>query len=502
MSQLNIERSQIFERGQIWYWNDPIFGQTKPEESFNIGESTYRFNRYVIVVQVPETITNKSILVVPISSGNTLPNDVVVPLEHIYHHHMSFAKVSAMMPVHPKMLTQYVCTIPESIMRNIDAEIIKLLCPYVRSSFTDTDIIELFGIDMNVSIDHDMLDTNPSEFSVLVKQFIREEVSYDGQQSFISAKRLKTAFDIWLINKGIDETNFHDDYRFIDQFVRYLVAYDMMSLTGIHDMPYEICNVMEFRGIKLKHPNARVSIRIKQNTEVITEAVEASKETEPEETTEEVVTEEATEEAKNNWSNLNNVIDFVTAYENEGAELCALMYNIGKRTCQNYYTKFKRRIEYRLVSHQLNEKNVDNSISILANKIGEHLSAKKVYKMCKNCDMTEAAFYKKIQSLIYFSITEFLGIKVVGSRVFLPDITENTLYINTWKFFDIIHHDNIIRLERDLHNIMVLGNRYYGEHFGIDGNWLNWLANKLGKFGLPDVHINIICTELSFLTAK
>jgi mRNA-degrading endonuclease toxin of MazEF toxin-antitoxin module len=142
-----MNKSYIYVRGQVWYWEDPIYGRKERNESISSWDASVRFSRYVIVIQTTETINPLSVLAIPCSSGNRTPFDVQVPLSHAATHtDITYARTSLVFPAHPKCLQRYICTLSDSIMETIEDSILKLLAPSVANLITVEDF-ELIDTD-------------------------------------------------------------------------------------------------------------------------------------------------------------------------------------------------------------------------------------------------------------------------------------------------------------------------------------------------------------------
>ena len=136
-----MNKSYIYVRGQVWYWEDPIYGRKERNESISSWDASVRFSRYVIVVQSTETINPLSVLAIPCSSGNKTAFDVQVPLSHsTVHTDITYARTSLIFPAHPKCLQRYICTLSDSIMEIIEDNILKLLAPSVANLITLEDL--------------------------------------------------------------------------------------------------------------------------------------------------------------------------------------------------------------------------------------------------------------------------------------------------------------------------------------------------------------------------
>lgn len=147
-----LEHSQVHLRGQVWYWQDPIYGSKEERNIVDNGEATERFNRYCIVVQDTNTITSGSILVVPCTTSinsSTFNEVVKVHLTHLMKECDTYAKVRCVFPVNPKCLARYICTLSDSDMKRIESALLKLLIPSINNAMDNETIKSTFGIDMN-----------------------------------------------------------------------------------------------------------------------------------------------------------------------------------------------------------------------------------------------------------------------------------------------------------------------------------------------------------------
>ena len=136
-----MDRSYTFVRGQVWYWDDPIFGRKDDNTALPMGDASIRFSRYVIVIQSTATISpnqSASVLVIPCSSGKKTQFDIQVPLHGDV---ITYTRTNSIFPAHSKCLQKYICTLSEVTMKNIEDQVLKLLVPSIGGE------IECQGID-------------------------------------------------------------------------------------------------------------------------------------------------------------------------------------------------------------------------------------------------------------------------------------------------------------------------------------------------------------------
>ena len=108
----------IFEKGQIWHWEDPIYGSKSDRRAIHKNVSLQCYSRYVLIVQNTESIRIKEpIMCIPLTSSVT--DDEVKSKKYmkllIYNKTknaaISYAALDRMFPVSAKSLTSYQCKI-------------------------------------------------------------------------------------------------------------------------------------------------------------------------------------------------------------------------------------------------------------------------------------------------------------------------------------------------------------------------------------------------------
>lgn len=101
-------------RGQIWHWNDPLYGEKKDGKYIEGFDGTIRYSRYVLVVQDTDTIDTTAI-VIPIS---TTYREGSVEF-YINDDKASYARCGNITTVSTKTLDNYICTMVEDDMSKI-----------------------------------------------------------------------------------------------------------------------------------------------------------------------------------------------------------------------------------------------------------------------------------------------------------------------------------------------------------------------------------------------
>lgn len=104
-------------RGQIWHWNDPLYGEKKDGKYIEGFDGTIRYSRYVLVVQDTDTIDTTAI-VIPIS---TTYREGSVEF-YINDDKASYARITNVTTVSTKTLDNYICTMVDDDLNKIMAQ--------------------------------------------------------------------------------------------------------------------------------------------------------------------------------------------------------------------------------------------------------------------------------------------------------------------------------------------------------------------------------------------
>ena len=487
-----MEKSCMFLRGQIWYWEDPIYSKKEEGEMVRIGEATIRFSRYVIVAQNTNTIGKGSIAVIPCSSNNSIPHDIAVPLSHLFYENHTYAKVQSIFPVHPKFLQRYICTLSDGIMKKIEAELIKLFIPTLCDDYPRGEL-EKYGLDL-ASVDaHPLEDITQNDrcLEKHIKDFmIKHLTKSDNVEDFISVQDMKEAFDNYCIEMKVPSVT--DLIEFLDGFHR---VYHPYVKSNTSHCIYTIIGweCLKFKGI----PTAT------------SEIPDLDEKAWKDKTWKEKV-----------WTE-ENILKFLELYQDLGAGGVADEFGIKESSAVQYWYRWKSKID------KLRENICSNfsiplpsseyicpSISKVANIIRETLHESFIYDEMKGywrdprSIMLPEEFYNKIGNVIYYSLLEFLNIKKEnGSKEFtVPEINMETPFLGTWYFFDKVYQDKRISYEKKGLRYMNAYLKYYGDmQKGIDRRWLEIFKTKLShKFNIIDTGLQVICDSVGnlFCTPK
>lgn len=453
-----MESSSLFIRGQVWYWEDPIYGRKENNIEISIGEATLRYSRYCIIAQTTNTITKSSILVIPCSSCNHTPHDVPSPLSHVFHENFTYARTIGLFPVHPKFLQRYVCTLSDQTMKQIESELVKLLMPSFTSIIDDDEFMDRFGININASDKHTTISKSTSELEIITRSFIRDHLVKSDLNDIISAYELKDAFNQYCIINNRDIVD--DIVEFLDTFTK------VTNNPGYHFSDKGRFNLIEFKGIRIKE-DFKLSISIDEK---------------------DLINPDDSQKA-GKWDD-DTIKEFIKIYNDDGLEIAAEKFDLKQSTATNYWYRWKDKFENteipKVIVKLPNAADSPKSISKVSNMIRDTLKDQDIYPLqskymiSEEAIINESSFYSIIGTCVYYSLLDFLSIKKDDDgNFFIPTLNENTKYISTWHFFDTIYHDKKISVTKNGKYMMILYRKHFPSHDGIDSMWLDKLRLRL-----------------------
>jgi len=182
-----------YDRGQIWYWEDPLYGKKARGEMTYKGEMGLRYSRYVLIVQNVRGMNASSIMVAPLSTASNGVGDVEILVRG--GDKISLVKLNRLMPILPIHLTKYIGTLYPDVMEKIDLELSNLYLPHetptkqkdvmytsnvssveIPKDVNEQDKIET-PIDLTEEIKLDIIESNaPNEMMNLPKEEEKSQV--------------------------------------------------------------------------------------------------------------------------------------------------------------------------------------------------------------------------------------------------------------------------------------------------------------------------------------
>lgn len=416
--QLTRDISRIFQRGQLWYWEDPIYSNKRVGCSVPDKVSGPRFNRYVVIVQNPSTASQVGIVVVPCSSRpRNGEHDVEIPINHLLVDDYTYAKCQSIMNVDPRTLTRYVCTIPDEAMAIIDGEIIKMLT-CIRSALTEDQFL-MHGVNLsNDSIGKYQDHVSPPKAPV-EDDFEDDSVRDDDPDENTEEK----------------QTVERQDNPLLDVIALGLVE-GKLSVRSIVDAKIGIGRPMAEKyiqellklGFLIPHTNPKLRAPLDINigsADRVLKALGFDRR--------DLDNLPRTTHIKKNWDT-ESMAQFIKEYESLSLQEMCKKYNLSESTILTYNSKFRVRLG-KMVDDDKNEsikidnvrkkfqsmmsaENVVKGSSIIAKEIENYLRFRHLGNMCSNPNMNKEEFCKTVGSIVYYAILQALGITVSdGSTV-------------------------------------------------------------------------------------
>jgi hypothetical protein len=508
-----MERASKFIKGQVWVWEDPIYGAKENGREIDIGESTLRYSRYVIIFQNEESI-NKSILVVPCSSHNSSRYDVMIPLNHMYHNSMSYAKVSSIFPVHARFLQRYICTLPAVVIQKIESRIFHIFFPHLRSENNARRVKDVLGLDIS-DFDQPEVESEEYTFQQCVHDFIKSHILRTKNSSdVISLHDMKFAFKKYCTKHSIQQS--HDFIEFLDTFF-FLTSNAGSSLS--YENRYKIT---QWESMKLH--------MIDYDTMPVLE--------------EEVIEEETTVElpvvrgrrGKPFWTD-DLKINFLRSYYNAGSpSIAAKEFNLKESTAIHYFYKWSKKIpmeKWLDCDNKITEKEDDipepinatpeipempNTNTIIKSITKMSICIRKTLQGCSlyeelqdyhydnSFNLNEEEWYSKLGKCIFYSLRQYLGIRDHNNQIIVPPISRTSSTFDSWVFFDKIYNDQRLSHFGTGTDIIYNYRKIFGKNTGIQKEWLNLLAptlrrskniniNREGIYIICDKILSIFCTH-------
>ena len=389
-----MERSSMFRKGQIWYWEDPIAGKKDDGYTMPIGEAAVRFSRYVLIVQDPDTIGSKSVLVAPISSKiSNSEYDVKCHITKMYCETTSYIRTASLMPVHPAFLKDYICTVSNDTMETVDGCILKILAPYVIKAIRNIKCDPEQILSVNLKNESSDITLKDNFVKKCVKEFMQDCVTPANSEVKISAKTLKNFYDRYCNDRDIVHLGNCDLIQFINEFLR-LTTNKFISARRINYANFV------FKGI---------NVSLNKNDEKpadVPEIVVEVTETDNDDSINTVITNNGSGQetlffdeigdgsihfnAPNKWTAESKKL-FIQLCETNGVDEAAKQFNISTDTAKNYYAKWSGKTP----STGKSSKRVGKSPTLIIRSLAEKKKYLAIY------------FQKGVESLMeYYNISE------------------------------------------------------------------------------------------------
>ena len=453
-------------RGQIWHWSDPIYGEHSADEQNIVGENTIRYSRYVLVVQ--DEPRDDSVMVIPLSTKSNKITDYRIPVwSQKFGETFSFLRIDRVFNVHPSQLDGYVCVVSDEVLKLVEAELLRLLCPSIYKDSQFSAMLLNKGLPMDqVSEDHwvDEENSNRNQFTVIGK-FIKQMVkSVPGEST--ASDSIYQVYTKWCIDNNYIPPEKRS--TFFDLFC--ILLHLTKDTTGAY--------TAVFKNIHVEGPETLPAVVTKPESKVET-APPCSK-TKSSSSTKKRWDEEAREK-------------FMKYLDNHTVAETAKKFGIATNSVYKYRKQFSNIVlvdadmitDPSDTSKNANQimKEVRESISYLSNFIKDDLKANDAYSYTAKDEtfrsseyMDKKEFYKKISASLYYSLMVFMEIKENSTKAFYHPNPE-TLYDSE----AYISVSNIVSWARAGETPYEIRKRIKNKEGGINQNWINFLNEQLSN---------------------
>lgn len=281
--------SYVFQRGQVWYWEDPVYGSHQARKgTVPIGECTQRYSRYVIIMQEPSTSSGNTLMVVPCTSHGSDVYDIPVPIINKQRSRFhGYARLHLAFPVSVRTLTSYIMTLDDRVMNVIDSAYAKIMTPWVASEAynVSTSAINKKIIDRIDAYDFTSIRSALSKADAeAFHQYATECLVMDPiKTNPITLQMLVLGFNKW--RELHDMTPIFDTMIVADGITAETVFRDHGSVTWYPSGPHRPWNIARIYGIKITnmpmHAGNAAAVELPSRATIVTHAPEPSDQDEP-----------------------------------------------------------------------------------------------------------------------------------------------------------------------------------------------------------------------------
>ena len=450
-----------FMAGQVWYWQDPIFGAKSDENNINLGEGPLRYSRYVLLIQNSDG-RRPTIMVAPLTTRSCCSLDVGLympcsPYGAIHTH----VKVDGVTTVNIHQLKRYICTLTPAQMEMVQEAI-------WGSLFED------------VAVPEDM--PSESEFYSTFEEFMldTEWVEYDAESTEPGAtlKYFSYAFMEYCRVRDIRPQG--------DMFE---VARYFKVSTG-DDFPMGKYGTIQKNGLVVHIPGVD---DLPSSDEEGNEDVD--NDTLSEEVAQESIPEDRLKRVSpglNNWTDA-RIREFWDYLQNHSIDLTAAKFNICKNSVYKYRKKFADHpaITKPYIADEVEEMvevrfdDLVNDISACANIIKCCISDQDIFWSPKYGMKKE--FYNSISAALYYSLLEYYGIEEDENKnAIIPSFDMNSQFLSEVKWLHEV--GEFYRSEKSI-NWFGRTNRFMKSDMytscPLDSEWVDKFALQLERrFGI------------------
>lgn len=435
---------KIFERGQVWHWEDPIFESKDKKLKIPEGESTHRYSRYVLIIQNTDTILvdeddgtndeesgdkkkkkNTDISVIPITTADHGFYSVPVTIKHgLKKTNMSYAFVQRQFPIDANQLANYQCRLSDEDMEAIENKMFELNYPSIVSR-------------------QKVVEKNLNS----TKEDIKARAKLVSEEPTLNVKSVEEKADDNVYTEAIQS-----ERDIIAEVIEEVMEENKTTKKTRRKLPktikYKQRFVENYKNDKEKcakdygyTPKSAYTMFLKYRREIAAEEEAKAAKTKTIKT--EVKTEVKTETPKS-----------PTTYK---------------------------------------VPNLSEAVSSLSNRLNDEVRRVNFAKYLTsiNNKVWSTDFYTELQNTIYFSLLELLGLRSVNGKVSSMAISTKNMHIATYTFLDIYYNDIKVRSNTSFEEIV---KQIKIEGGYIEREFINILSNTINrKLGLSASDRKRIC---------
>lgn len=499
-----MNESTCFMRGQIWYWDDPIYGEKGTKQTAAIGEATLRYSRYCLIIGATDTLTQSGIMAIPCSSSMNTPYDVPIMVAKYFNEGYTYARCKELFPVHSRCLTRYVCTISDEDMKKIEGTLIHLLMPGVYDLIGKDTYQNTYGLEYD-NIKYKPIAIDPDKIESTLIKFIKQHLAVGTDDDSVTAYELKDAYDQFCMIHRYDTNT--DIVEFLDVFNKLLngTTYQFINRSKF--------NVINYKGIRIVG-NLDLNIELNNHSIII--------DTDPQ-----IIADDSntnTTDSKAKWND-DTIMEFIKSYQEHGVEYVCEKFELKQSTANNYWYRWKNRLDNVTEKGEVAENanpvplseslvnihvppttSIDRSISKLSNFIREYFVSMDLYSnenlkhaddmIVSECDrFDEREFYRIFGNALYHSLLYTLSITVKNGVAHMPILTESSQYLDTWYFLRRIYFDQRVSNAKNIGTLMELYKRYFPYKNTVTRDWMIYLNELL----LEETKLNLSRTSIEMI---
>ena len=198
----------IYERGQIWWWKDPVYGDKKDGVELPIDRGRVTYSRSVLLLQDPITINGaKCAIVVPLSRSSKSG------IEFEFQGNVkTYINCSSITTIHLDNLSRYMAKASEELMSEVARAITYYILPNTYNQLSE-------GSQLNVVYENDVSDPEPETFEPEpVDPVLEGPPEIPIKVDIVDYLKSKASYDTPILNERLKRINWTKEEK--QEFVK------------------------------------------------------------------------------------------------------------------------------------------------------------------------------------------------------------------------------------------------------------------------------------------